>query len=74
MFPNREIVEKIRKDYPVGTVVELVRMNDEQAPPIGTRGVVWGVDDIGSLMVHWENGSGLHVCYGEDKVVKVEGK
>ena len=70
-FPSREIVEELRKQYPKGTIVELVRMDDAYAPPIGTRGTVQGVDDAGSLMVHWNNGSGLNVVYGEDIVKKV---
>lgn len=65
-FPSREIVERVRKQYPAGTRVELVRMEDPQAPPIGTCGTVYGVDDTGSIMVHWDNGSGLNVVYGED--------
>jgi len=32
-FPKRKIVEKIRKDYPVGCEVVLDRMEDVQAPP-----------------------------------------
>ena len=52
-FPSREIVESIRKEYPVGTRVELVHMDDFQAPPIGTKGTVRGVDDTGSIMVAW---------------------
>ena len=36
-FPSREIVEQVRKEYPVGTRVELVQMDDFQAPPIGTK-------------------------------------
>ena len=70
-LPNREIVESIRKDYPAGTRVELVRMEDVQAPPIGTKGTVTGVDDTGSIMVDWDNGSGLNVIYGEDIVRKI---
>jgi hypothetical protein len=31
-----------------------------------------GVDDIGSIMVNWDNGSGLSVAYGEDIVRKVQ--
>lgn len=65
-FPNRAIVEKIKAEYPSGTRVELVKMDDIQAPPVGTKGTVIGVDDIGSIMVRWDNGSSLHVVYGED--------
>lgn len=65
-FPSKETVERIRKEYPVGTLVELVRMDDPQAPPVGTKGTVRGVDDSGSIMVAWDNGCGLSVAYGED--------
>jgi hypothetical protein len=71
-FPSREIVERIRKQYPVGCRVELVRMDDIQAPPIGTKGIVIGVDDTGSIMVRWENGSSLNVVYGEDLSRRIE--
>ena len=72
MFVKREIVERLRKQYPVGTRVELVRMNDEQAPPIGTLGMVTGVDDLGSIMVSWDNGGSLSVVYGEDLCKKID--
>ena len=68
---SRETVERLRKEYPVGCRVELIRMDDPQAPPVGTKGTVRGVDDIGSIMVAWDNGSGLNVIYGEDIVRKV---
>ncbi|WP_399543018.1 DUF4314 domain-containing protein [uncultured Granulicatella sp.] len=67
-FLSREIVEEIRKRYPKGSRVALVFMDDSQAPPVGTLGTILGVDDIGSLMVEWDNGSHLNVIYGEDKV------
>ena len=73
-FPSRETVERLRREYPAGTRVELVRMNDVQAPPVGTIGEVLGVDDTGSLLMRWSNGSGLNVIYGEDLVRKVEKK
>lgn len=63
-------LESLRKEYPKGTRVELVKMDDVQAPPIGTKGTVVGVDDIGSIMVSWDNGSSLNAVLGED-VVKV---
>lgn len=65
-FPSKEIIENIRKRYPVGCRVELVQMDDAQAPPIGTKGTVRGTDDTGSIMVCWDNGSSLNVVYGED--------
>lgn len=71
-FPSREIVEKVRVEYPAGTRVELVQMDDLQAPPIGTKGTVKGVDDTASIMVAWDNGSGLNVVYGEDVCRKLE--
>ena len=70
-FPSKEVVERIRSEYPAGTRVELVRMDDPQAPPVGTKGTVKGVDDTGSLLMRWDNGSGLNVVYGEDVVKKV---
>ena len=70
-FPNKAVVESIRSLYPAGTRVELVQMDDAQAPPVGTLGTVWGVDDTGSIMVHWDNGSGLNVVYGVDVCRKV---
>ena len=70
-FPSREIVESIRREYPAGTRVELVQMDDVQAPPAGTKGTVKGVDDTGSLLMRWDNGSGLNVVYGEDIVQKI---
>ena len=70
-FPSRDIVERVRKEYPRGTKVELVKMDDSQAPPIGTKGAVKGVDDTASIMVSWDNGSSLNVIYGEDLCIKI---
>ena len=36
-YANEKIVEKLKKRYPEGCRVELVKMNDKQAPPIGTK-------------------------------------
>lgn len=71
-FPNREIVAALRAEYPSGTRVKLLKMDDIQAPPVGTLGTVSGIDDTGSIMVRWDNGSGLFVVYGEDVVEKVQ--
>ena len=66
-----EQLKHLRETYPTGTRVELVQMDDAQAPPIGTKGTVTGVDDTGSLLVDWDNGSTLHIVYGEDYAVKI---
>lgn len=65
-----EQLKRLRDTYPAGTRVELIQMDDVQAPPVGTKGTVTGVD-AGSLLVNWDNGSGLNVIWGIDSVRKV---
>ncbi|MDD6966388.1 MAG: DUF4314 domain-containing protein [Firmicutes bacterium] len=69
---SKETLQALRERYPKGTRVELVHMDDVQAPPVGTKGTVSGVDDMGSIMVAWDNGCGLSVAYGVDACRKVE--
>ena len=64
-------LQQLREAYPRGTRVELVRMDDEQAPPPGTQGTVLGVDDTGSLLMAWDNGSGLNVLWRVDEARKL---
>lgn len=63
---SREALQALCTRYPRGARVELVQMDDLQAPPIGTKGTVLGVDDIGSILVAWDNGSRLNVVYDVD--------
>ena len=72
MLMNKKLLAHLRETYPAGTRVELVRMDDVQAPPIGTHGTVYGVDDTGSILVHWDTGSGLNVIYGIDSCRKID--
>ena len=67
-FPDKMTIERLRCEYTPGLRVELVFMDDPQAPPPGTIGEVTGVDDAGSVMVRWENGSHLSVIPGVDAV------
>ena len=39
-FPNKETVERIRRDYPAGCRVELVKMDDVQAPSVYGEDIV----------------------------------
>lgn len=68
---SKEALQNLRERFPKGIRVELVKMEDPQAPSAGTKGTVLGVDDIGSIMVAWDNGCGLSVAYGEDRCRKV---
>ena len=64
-------VKTLKSLYPNGTRVKLLEMADPFAPPIGTLGTVIGVDDIGSILVSWDNGQSLNVLYGIDKIKKL---
>lgn len=41
--------KRYKEQYPKGTRLELISMEDPQAVPPGTRGTVQFVDDIGSI-------------------------
>lgn len=58
---DEETIRAIREIYVKGTRVALKKTEDPQAPPIGTRGTVIGVDDSGRIMVNWDNGICLNV-------------
>ena len=60
-FPSREQIAALRQKYPAGTMVQLLSMEDTQAPPLGTLGEVQGVDDAGKILVHWQTGSSLNL-------------
>ena len=55
----RDKIKCLKEAYPKGTRLELIEMDDKQAPPVGTQGTVRGVDDIGSILMKWNNGSSL---------------
>ena len=72
-FPSKATVELLRNRYPVGTRVELVQMDDPQAPPIGTKGTVRHVDDAAGIGVNWDTGGTLSAIYGVDRIRKIDG-
>lgn len=69
---RKETIEHLRKSFPRGCRVELVRMDDPQAPPIGTLGTVIGVDDLGTIHVNWDNGNCLGVVFGADDCRRID--
>ena len=65
-------VERLKQEYPKGTRVELIYMNDPYRDiPAGTKGTVTGVDDIGTIHVNWDSGGCLGIAYGEDSCKKL---
>ena len=65
-FPSKEQIAALQERYPSGTKVELLGMDDPQAPPPRTMGEVMGVDDAGQILVRWETGSSLSLIPGVD--------
>lgn len=71
MTTYSEAMQELREEYPKGTRVALVYMDDPQAPPKGTEGTVDHVDSAGGIHIRWDNGSGLAAIYGEDIIKKI---
>lgn len=67
IFPDKEVVKRVRDEYPPGTIIVLDEMEDSQAPPMGTLGKVTYVDDTGTIFAAWFSGGGLGVVYGVDR-------
>lgn len=72
-FPTRDVVEKIKKEYPSGTRVELIELNDPYRHfDAGLKGTVSCVDDTGTIHVDWDNGSHLGLVYSVDSCRKLK--
>ena len=67
------LIRTLHKKYPKGTRVELIHMDDKQAPKPGTKGTVNHVDDMGTIHVSWETGSSLGLIPGVDSFKVIEG-
>ena len=73
-FPNKGYLEQLRKQYPVGTRIQLISMRDEKYPVLpGTVGEVTHIDDMGSIHMKWENGSSLAIIPEVDSFKVVGG-
>ena len=71
-YPFREHVARLRETYPPGTRVELDSIDDPytRLRP-GARGTVEYVDDIGTIHIRWDCGSGLGIVPGVDQIHKI---
>ena len=73
MHIRPEVLAHLREEYPTGTRVELIEMNDpyREMPP-GLKGTVQLVDDAGGIHINWDNGSTLAAIHGFDKIKKTD--
>ena len=68
----RNAAKRLREQYPKGTRIECLSMDDPYSPVTpGTRGTVQFIDDMATLHCAWDNGSGLGLAYGEDQYRKL---
>ena len=68
-FPSKEIMLALRRQYPKGARVALVRMNDPYTKlRPGDLGTVDFIDDAGTLFCRWDNGSTIGAVFGEDEI------
>lgn len=67
-----EEVKVIEKKYRPGSKVKLIKMYDLYAPPVGTIGVIKGVDSVGNILVNWETNSSLSLISGIDEFEIIE--
>ena len=73
MCIRQDVLEKIRKDFPVGCEVEVVSLCDpyRDVPP-GTKGRVLAVDDTGTIHCEFENHVSLGALWGIDQVRRID--
>ena len=69
---SKQQIAYIKARYTPGARIELTQDMVGENIRAGTRGTVTGVDDIGSIMVRWDNGCGLSVAYGEDRCRRID--
>ena len=77
-FPSKEILEQLRRRYPEGMRIELIRMDDPYNKKLvpGSKGTVRFVDAAGTLHMEWDCGSSLGLIPGEDdfRIIEEEDK
>ena len=70
---NAKRVARLKADYPAGTRIRLIHMDDPYAPD-DTTGTVIAVDDAGNIHMKWDNGRSLAICPEVDSFAKIGGE
>lgn len=74
MIIRPEALKALREQYPVGTRVRLIHMDDPYSKLVpGDEGFISAIDDVGTIFVNWLNNSSLGVVFGVDEVRKIGG-
>ena len=69
---SEERLAALKREYPAGTRISLVRMDDPYTKLLpGDLGTITGFDDTGTALVSWDKGSSLGLVYGIDQYRKV---
>ena len=67
MFIDKDLIRRMKEQYPPGTKIQLEHMGNDPRPIApGTRGTVRIVDDIGTVHCDFDNGRRLGLIPGED--------
>ena len=69
-IPTKAELKRLKEMY-LSKRIELVSMRNDPNPiKPGTKGKVIGIDDLGSLIVNWDNGRKLNVLVLDGDEVK----
>lgn len=69
---ERRFAQRMKDNYPPGTRIMLLSMDDPYAPiSEGTKGTVVHVDDAAQIHMKWDNGRTLAIVPGEDSFRKL---